>query len=291
MNSTARRPWNIALGLLPAVAIYLSFAILPILVSFFYAFTRWDGLSPLSLVGLRNFHAILADPVFWLALRNNFLVVLASVCGQIPLGLALALAVQRRLRGARFFRSVIFMPFVISTVVVSLVWNMIYNYQVGLVNTLLRAVGLEQLALNWLGDPTTAMFAVCVTIIWQYIGLYFVIFLAALQNVPAELLEAAEIDGATGFAKTWLITIPLIRETILTAVVLCISGSLRTFDLIYVMTNGGPAHTTDVLATYMFNKTFSGLQYGYGSAVSMLIFFISLGLIGLMNLLLRRSGR
>jgi raffinose/stachyose/melibiose transport system permease protein len=178
------------------------------------------------------------------------------------------------------------MPVVLSTVVVSLTWNLIYNTKDGMINQLLRAVGLDSLAHNWLGDTKYAMISVCVTVVWQFIGLYLIIFLAALQNVPEEVLEAAKMDGASEWLTTWKITVPMIWDTIIVAVILCISGSLRTFDLIYVMTHGGPSHSTDVMALYMFNETFTNLHYGYGSAVSVVIFFFSLILIFIVKKLL-----
>lgn len=205
--------------------------------------------------------------------------VIASVLGQIPIALIIALLLNRKLKGAKFFRTIGFLPVVLSTVVISLTWSLIYNTKNGLINELLRTVGLESLTQNWLGDTSWSMIAVCITVIWQFVGLYLIIFLAALQNIPEEVLEAAKIDGASEWVTTWKITIPMIWDTIIVAVILCISGSLRTFDLIYVMTHGGPAHSTEVMALYMFNETFNKLQYGYGSAVSVVIFFFSLLLI------------
>ncbi|GGG83742.1 carbohydrate ABC transporter permease [Paenibacillus radicis (ex Gao et al. 2016)] len=287
MHLLNRNKWLIWLGISPSLIVYTLFCMIPIGISFYYSFQNWDGFSDPSFIGLDNFAALMKDQVFWSSLKNNMFVLLASVLGQIPIALLFALLLNSKLRGAKFFRTVGFLPVAISTVIISLTWNMIYNTQYGLINTLLKAVGLDHLAHNWLGDPKWAMLAVCLTIIWQYVGLYLVIFLAALQNVPAETLEAAEIDGATGFVKTVKIIIPMIWGTILVSVILCISGSLKTFDLIYVMTNGGPAHTTDVMAIYMFNKTFSSFQYGYGSAISVAIFVVSLLLISVASRLLK----
>ncbi|QZA34328.1 sugar ABC transporter permease [Hydrogenibacillus sp. N12] len=239
----------------------------------------WDGLTAMRFIGLDNYIEALQNPTFWNSFKNNLYVVVASVFGQVPIALALALLLNRRIKGAKFFRTTGFLPVIISTVIVSLTWSMVYNTEYGLLNRFLKAVGLGFLAQNWLGDPKWAMLSVCITIIWQFIGLYFIIFLAALQNVPQELYEAAELDGASEWVKTWKITIPMIKETLLVSVILCISGSLRTFDLIYVMTNGGPARATEVMAIYMFNETFSSTRYGYGSAVSALILVFSLMLI------------
>lgn len=165
----------------------------------------------------------------------------------------------------------------------------LYISQNGMLNGLLRTIGLEGLAQNWLGDTRWALMAVLVTIIWQFVGLYLIIFLAALQNIPEEILEVAKIDGASEWVTTWKITVPMIWDTIIVAVMLCISGSLKTFDLIYVMTKGGPAHSTEVMALYMFNETFNKLNYGYGSAVSVCIFIFSLILILMVTKLFGRK--
>jgi raffinose/stachyose/melibiose transport system permease protein len=292
MHLLNRQKWAIAGGLIPALLVYCAFGIVPIFHSFYYSLTDWDGLSVASFVGWRNISEALSDPLFWNSFKNNIYVVLASVFGQIPIALALALLLNRRLKGAKIFRTIGFLPVVISTVIISLTWNMIYNAEYGLLNRLLQSVGLDFLARDWLGDPRWAMIAVCVTIVWQFVGLYLMIFLAALQNVPDEVLEAAEIDGATGWKKTWTVTIPMIWDAIVLSVILCISGSLRTFDLIYVMTNGGPAHATEVMAIYMFEQTFSSMRYGYGSAVSLLIFVFSFSIILIVSgLLMKRDWR
>ncbi|MFD2924919.1 carbohydrate ABC transporter permease [Halobacillus naozhouensis] len=289
MHLAKNKQMAITFGLFPALLIYMIFAIYPILQSFYYSFMEWDGFSDMTYVGLSNFKELFQDPLFWNSAKNNIYVVLASVLGQVPIALFIALLLNRKLKGSKIFRTIGFMPVVLSTVVISLTWSLIYNSQDGMINELLRAVGLGALAQNWLGDTQWSMIAVCVTVVWQFVGLYLIIFLAALQNVPEEVLEAARMDGANEWTTTWKITIPMIWETILVAIILCIAGSLRTFDLIYVMTHGGPSHSTDVMALYMFNETFSNLQYGYGSAVSVVIFFFSLLLIFIVTKLLGRK--
>ncbi|MDT3426006.1 raffinose/stachyose/melibiose transport system permease protein [Paenibacillus forsythiae] len=292
MQIFLRHKWIIAAGLIPAIAIYTMFSIYPILSSVYYSFFKWDGFSPKQWYGLQNYANLIEDGVFWQSIRNNLYFVLFSVLGEIPLGLYLAMMLHGKLfRRDGIFRTVFFMPVVISTIVVSLIWNMFYNYQFGLVNTALRAVGLDDWAQNWLGNPKLAIFVLCIVVVWQYTGLYMVIFLAALQNVPSEVLEAAELDGAVGIKRTWNIVVPIIADTIFASVVLCISGALRAFDLIYVMTNGGPSHSTEVGATYMFSQTFSSMKYGYGSAISTAIIIISFGLIIISQFILRSVKR
>ena len=279
----------ITLGILPAFIFYVVFAIYPILQSFYYSVMDWNGFNEMTFVGLDNFKKLFADPLFWNSVKNNIYVVLVSVLGQVPIALFFALLLNRKLKGAKLFRTIGFLPVVLSTVVISLTWSLIYNSRNGLINEFLGSIGLDSLAQNWLGDTKWTMASVLVVVVWQFIGLYLIIFLAALQNVPAEVLEAAKIDGASEWATTWKITIPMIWDTILVAIILCIAGSLKTFDLIYVMTHGGPAHSTDVMALYMFNETFTKLQYGYGSAVSVFIFFFSLILIAIVNKVLGKK--
>ncbi|MFC7063367.1 carbohydrate ABC transporter permease [Halobacillus seohaensis] len=290
MHLLSRSKWPAIIGLAPAFIIYMVFAIIPILISFYYSVMQWDGFTEMQFIGLANFREALSDPIFWQALKNNLIVVGASVFGQIPIALFMALLLNRKLKGGKIFRTIGFMPVVISTVIISLVWGMMYNSRMGLFNQLLENIGLGQLAQNWLGDPEWAMFSVSITIIWQFVGLYLIIFMAALQNIPREIYEASEIDGASGWNKTFHITLPMMRDAIIVAVILCISGSLRTFDLIYVMTAGGPGHSTEVLAMYMFDQTFSSTRYGYGSALSLFIFFFSLGLVYLSTRILRKKS-
>ncbi|WP_077622271.1 carbohydrate ABC transporter permease [Sediminibacillus massiliensis] len=289
MHAAGKTKAAIIIGLAPALLLYTVFAILPILQSFYYSFMEWDGFSEMTFVGLTNFQQLFQDSLFWNSVKNNIYVVLASVFGQVPIALFIALLLNRKLKGLKIFRTIGFLPVVLSTVVISLTWSLIYNSENGMINEFLRAIGLGALAQNWLGDTQWSMIAVCATVIWQFVGLYLIIFLAALQNVPEEVLEAARIDGANEWTTTWKITVPMIWDTIIVAVILCIAGSLKTFDLIYVMTNGGPSHSTDVMALYMFNETFSQLQYGYGSAVSVVIFFFSLLLIFIVTKLLGRK--
>jgi raffinose/stachyose/melibiose transport system permease protein len=169
---------------------------------------------------------------------------------------------------------------VLSTVVVGLLWSTLLNSQAGPINALLMLLGMGfNQTPDWLGDPNLAIFTLCGVIVWQFVGLYMIIFLAALQNIPEELLEAASMDGATPAQQLWSIQLPLVWPTVIASVVLCISGSMRSFDLIFVMTQGGPANATEVMATYMYNKTFAVSQYGYGSAVSLVISVISFGMI------------
>ncbi|NWL86562.1 sugar ABC transporter permease [Paenibacillus sp. 79R4] len=270
-------------GLFPALLIYLGIAIVPIGLSLYYSVMNWNGIGSMTFVGFDNYVQILSNSTFWLSVKNNVIIMVTGLIGQLPIGLLLAILLNRGLKGSGFFRTIGFMPVVISSVMVSLIWGMIYNTEYGMLNNLLGFIGLEGWQQNWLGDVKWSMLSISIAYIWQNCGLYMVIFLAALQNIPDEVNEAAELDGATGFKRTMRITIPMIRGTIMVCVVYSISNSFRVFDLIQILTGGGPAHQTEVMTIYMYNSAFMNMRYGYGSAVSILILLFSLVVITLIN--------
>ncbi|WP_208589755.1 carbohydrate ABC transporter permease [Gracilibacillus suaedae] len=279
----------IIISLLPALLLYTFIVIVPIFWSSYYGFFKWSGMNEPSFIGWANYLEVVNDPIFWRALKNNMIIVVASVFGQVPIALLLALLLRKTTLFQRFVRSAVFLPMVISTVVVGLIWGYIYNPEFGIVNALLEMLGLESWTRAWLSDPAVNMYAVSVPIIWNYIGPYLIIFIAAIQNIPTEIEDAAKMDGANGFRKLFYITLPMMWTTIKVAVVLCISGSLKAFDQVFVMTGGGPAQSTELLATYMYNNTFMTYRYGYGSAVSTMIIIVSLILILISQILMRRK--
>ncbi|MCM3340178.1 sugar ABC transporter permease [Paenibacillus sp. MER TA 81-3] len=281
----------ITAGLTPALVLYTIFVIIPIFWSAYYGFFDWKGIGAARFIGLDNFVEALKDSVFWLSFRNNMIVVIASVFGQVPIALLLALLLKRGTWFQRFVRSAVFMPMVLSSVVIGIIWSNIYHPQTGLLNAALSAVGLEEWRRAWLSEPGIAMWMIAIPIVWNYIGPYLIMFLAALHSIPSEMDDAAHLDGATGLRKLGFITLPLIWDTLKVTIVLCISGSLKAFDLIYVMTNGGPAHATELLASYMYNSTFTVYRFGYGSAVSTLIVIISLLMVAGSQWLMKKEQR
>jgi raffinose/stachyose/melibiose transport system permease protein len=270
----------ITFGLLPAVLIYCLFVFVPVIWSAYYGFFDWSGIGTAKFIGLQNYSEIIHDSVFWRALKNNFIFLLAAVCGQVPVALILGILLQKNNGLQRFLRSAIFLPMVMSTVVIGMVWQYFYHPQIGILNFLLDKLGLSSWKLEWLSDPTIAIFSLIPPLIWSFVGLYLIIFISALQNIPSEIHDAAQIDGVSGVKKVVTITLPMIWSTVQVAIVLCISGSLKSFDLVYIMTKGGPAHATELLATYMYNSTFTSYRYGFGSAISTSIVLISLLMIG-----------
>ncbi|MEK8132859.1 sugar ABC transporter permease [Paenibacillus filicis] len=279
----------IFIGLLPALLIYTVFVIVPIFWSAFYGFFDWKGIGAMKYIGFTNYIEVLQDPVFWRAFKNNLIIVAASIFGQVPIALVLSLVLWKSSFFHRFIRSAVFMPMVLASVVIGIIWGYIYNPQIGILNYILEHLGLSSWIRDWLGDPKVNMYSVSVPIIWANIGPYLILFIAAIQNISSEVEDAAKIDGAVGFRRLYLIVVPMIWDTIKVAIVLCISGSLKAFDLIYVMTHGGPAQSTELLATYMYNSTFNVFRYGYGSSVSTLIIIISMILVVGSQILMKRK--
>jgi raffinose/stachyose/melibiose transport system permease protein len=266
----------------PAVLIYALVIIFPVIVSVALGFTQWSGFGAPKLVGLANYVRMFRDPVFLLDLRNNALIVAVSLFGQIPLGFTLAYFINRRLvRAGRFFEVMIFLPITISAIVVAILWNRIFS-PIGISTELMRRILHDP---RWI--PTVfqnrdlAFLPILLVVLWMYTGLYMIIFLANLQKIPASVLEAAVIDGAREGQILFRVIVPGMVGVLFTASVLAISGSLTSFTLIYAMTEGGPAHFTEVIAIYMYNNTFTYYSYGFGSAVSVVIVGLSMGLITL----------
>ncbi|MEO7913649.1 MAG: sugar ABC transporter permease [Roseiflexaceae bacterium] len=278
------------LFILPGMALFLVWTLYPLVFSFVMSFAQWNLIKPSRFVGLENYARALNDPVFWLALRNTISYTLITVPGQMILGLAAALLLDRPLRARALFRTIYYLPVVTSWVVVSLIFSYLYNGQAGLINWLLRdGLHLIDKNINWLGEPLTANLAIATLGIWKGVGWTMVIFMAGLQSIPQEIYEAAAIDGANSWQSLRRITLPLIRQTSLFILVLLTIGGFQVFISVYLMTGGKPLHRTDVLLTYMYSNAFEFLDLGYGSALSYLFALIVFSLSMLQIRLLRRK--
>ncbi|MFW5693678.1 MAG: carbohydrate ABC transporter permease [Alkalispirochaeta sp.] len=288
---TISREKKFAYGVLvgPAVFVYASIIIFPILFSLVAGFTEWNGLSTPEFVGFNNYTRMITDPIFRLGLRNNLLIVAVSVLGQIPFGFALAYIIYRRMvRGHGFFETMIFLPITISAIVVAKLWNQIFSPR-GLFTQFVRLITEnDRFVLTIFEDRALAIVPILFVILWMYTGIYMVIFLANLQRIDPGVIEAAVIDGAREHQILLQVVLPQMVNIVFTTAVFAIAGSLKSFDLIFAMTGGGPAHYTEVIAIYMYLNTFKYYNYGFGSAVSMMIVFLSLGLITAVQVVFRR---
>lgn len=264
--------------LLPTAVVYVGLVLLPVVQAIYYSFYKWNGLGPLqNFTGLANYTRAFNDKVFVGALSHNLQIVVLSLLIQLPLSLGLALLVRGIVRGRAAFRTIFFLPFVLSEVVIGVIWNFIFRPDGGLVDLLLQTIipGLKPTA--WLANPTTVLYALFVVITWKYFGYHMILYIAGLQNIPAELEEAAQIDGCGRFQALRYITIPLLGSTIRLTIYLSVLGSLQLFDLVWVMTTGGPVNASDTMASYLYKFGFQRFQLGYGSAIATIMFLICFG--------------
>lgn len=283
----------IALAFLaPALLVYGVFLLYPVFQSVSYSFYDWSGLGrEATFVGFDNYVQAFSDPIFYRAAANTAIVVIVSLGLQLPVGLGLALMITSRIRLQRFWRGVYFLPTLMSTVAIGILWGYIYNPTYGAVNVALRALGLEDLAQGWLGQSSTALGAVLATTIWQWAPFYMIIYSAALVAIPRELYEAASLDGASTWRQFLSVTLPILRPVLVTTAVLSLVGSIKYFDLIYVMTNGGPNSATELLATYMFKAGFTTFRFGYASSIAVAMLLLALIATAVVLLRTRTSDR
>ena len=281
-----------ALMLAPALLICGVFIFAPAaltIIGSFYSF----GLTSQSwtFVGVGNYVQAASDAVFWVALKNNVIIVLGSIFLQVGLGTILAAILDRGIpTGKTFFRTIIFAPMVISAVAVALIWLIILDPNIGILNSIVKALGMTPPARGWLGDPDISIWVVLVVAAWQYTGFMMVLILAGLQSIPKELYEAAALDGARAVKAFWYITLPSIRNVLAVAVLITTIGGFKVFDFIFVLTQGGPANATQVLGTYIYLQAFTLTNMGYANAISVVLLAIAV-VLGWLQLRVSRRGQ
>ncbi|ABP65780.1 binding-protein-dependent transport systems inner membrane component [Caldicellulosiruptor saccharolyticus DSM 8903] len=271
---------------------YLFVVVVPLVLAIRYSLYEWSGGPKMRFVGLYNYIQLIHDYDFWFSFKNNLIITLLCIIGQIGIAFILAAMMTTRvLKFKEFHRTVIFLPVVLSPVVIGFIWMLMYNQQIGILNWVLRAIGLGSLIRPWLDDPKLVIYSVSVPLIWQYIGFYLVILMASLQSIPKEIFEAAEIDGADGFKRTIYVILPLLSDTLKVSIMLCIAGNMKVFDHIYVMTGGGPGKSSMVMAQYAYNNSFIMFKLGYGATISVGILVLSLAIILLSRKLMGGSEK
>lgn len=288
-----RKRLEIALFVTPALALIALFVAWPVATAVRFSLYRWKGFGPLSdFVGLENYRRVLSDEVFTDAVVHNLVIVVGSIIVQLPLGVAIALLLNRRMRGQGLLRTIIFVPYVLAEVIAGVVWFQLLQPQYGLVDAALARIGLEGPAQGWLGTPEYALWTVLVVLTWKYLGLAVLLFLAGMQSVPEEIYESAQLDGASWWQTQWRITIPLLGPTIRTWCFLSMIGSLQLFDMVWILTGGGPADATTTMATYLVNEGTKRHNYGIAGAASVVLFVIAFVMALTYQLLvLRRDTR
>jgi len=258
------------------LAFFAIFVLWPLAQSMYYSLTDWNGLSDPEFIGLDNFSELLSDPNFIRSFENTAIWLIVAVTIPTVLGLLLAVLLDRPLRGSRLYKSAFYLPITLSLVVVGQVWTWIYQPNWGLINSVLEGLGLDQLTRAWLGDPGTTLIAVILAWCWQQTALALILYLAALTTVPQDLVEAASIDGANARQQFTRIIVPLLRPATVVVITLAVINTLKGFDIVFVLTKGGPFYMSSNLAMYMYEQTFRAYHLGYGAAIATALFGLAI---------------
>lgn len=280
------------LYLLPGLLWYCFIVFIPVFLAAYYGFFNWSGGAKMEFIGVQNFLDVVQDKVFQKSLFNNIYLTVVCLIGQIGIAFILAFLLNgRRIKFKGFHRTMSYFPAVLSAVIVGFIWNLIYDYNYGVINSFLTLIGQGDKAQAWLNNDKLVLPLVAIPLIWQFIGYYMIIIMSALSSVDPQIFEMAEIDGASGWKKAVYITLPLIKNTLIVCVTLCIAGNMKIFDLIYALTGGGPGYSSSVMAMYAYKTSFLSYKMGYGSAMSIVILVASLILVaGSRTILLKLTG-
>ena len=280
--------WKILLMVAPALLLFTMFVIYPVLYSLGYSFTKFQGFGTPEFVGLDNYVALGQDPFFWQSLQNTVVILVVSLALLIPLSFGLALLLRRRIRGGGALRAMVFGPAIIAPILVGLIWVFILDPKIGLLNRVLAWFGVEPI--QWIGGNTLTPYAISFVFIWSSIGFAMTIFYAGLQLLPIDVMEASALDGATGRQQLRFVTIPMMRETFAIVTVLLITNVFKIFELVYMLTGGGPVHRSETLVSYMYFVTFTNQQYGSGMAIAVIVTVLG-AIVSAGYLALARRGR
>ncbi|WP_080848926.1 carbohydrate ABC transporter permease [Cytobacillus gottheilii] len=274
MKNVMSNKFVITLYTLPALLLILILIYIPITLSGYYGLMEWDGIGEMKFIGLDNYITLVQDKMFWTSTWHSFLLALFSTASLL-LYLAISLVLASKIKGADLLRKIYLIPMLLSSVAIAQLWMKIFDPTNGMANKLLEALGVQNTPI-WLADPAIALYAIFIPVIWQYAGFYILIYYAALKNVPDEVIEAAKIDGASPIQIAFKIKLPLISNVFKVTIMLAVVGSLKYFDLIYVMTGGGPNGASEVMASYMYKEAFKLNNFGYGSAIGFGLLMICL---------------
>ncbi|GAE27377.1 xylose ABC transporter [Halalkalibacter wakoensis JCM 9140] len=274
MNKVMSNKWFITLYLLPALLLVGVLIFIPLGLTGYYGLMRWDGIGAMQFIGLENYINVLQDGKFWQSAGNSALLAVFSTISLVVY-LAVSMILASKIKGADLLRKLYLIPMLLSSVAIAQLWIKVYNPSNGMLNEVLAWFGVQNPPL-WLADPNIVLYSIFIPILWQYAGFYILIYYAALKGIPESMVEAAKIDGATPFQIATRIKLPLIMGVVKVTIVLAIVGSLKYFDLIYVMTGGGPNGASEVMASYMYKLAFGNYNFGYGSAVGFMLLIITL---------------
>ena len=265
--------WTPYLFLLPAIAFLSLTSFLPIFQAIYLSFTNYDFIGNPNFIGWENYTKLWSDRTFWKVMNNTLIYLIFVVPSLVILSLVLAILVNQKLRSIKFFRAVYYFPVIVSVVVAGIAWKWVYAEN-GILNYFLSIISWQPVKIPWLTNPQTAIFAIMAVVIWRGIGYYMVIYLAGLQAIPADLYEAAAIDGSDGWQKHFDITIPLMQPYIILVSIISSISAMKIFEEVYIMSQGGPANSTKTVVYYLYDKGFTSLEMGYASAIGVFLFLI-----------------
>lgn len=276
--------------LVPTLLVYVVFIILPIFIAIGYSFTRYSGIGKARFIGLDNYKRLFHDQLFWKSLQNTAIIfVLASVL-LLVLSFLLALLLNNKLKFADTSKALVFFPAIIAPIIVGIIWVYILDPKIGVINNILRSIGAGSLAKQWIGGTVLSPYSMAIIYFWQQLGYLTTIFIAGLKMIPEEVLEAVKVDGANAVQRVFYVTIPMMRSSISTVIVLIITGIFKIFEIVQQTTGGGPNHMSETLVTYSYSMTFQSSEYGYGMSIATVTFLISLGITGIYFLFSKERG-
>nr|WP_239646952.1 sugar ABC transporter permease [Bifidobacterium porcinum] len=276
--------------MVPTLLVYVVFIILPIFIAIGYSFTRYSGIGKARFIGLDNYKRLFHDQLFWKSLQNTAIIfVLASVL-LLVLSFLLALLLNNKLKFADTSKALIFSPAIIAPIIVGIIWVYILDPKIGVINNILRSIGAGSLAKQWIGGTVLSPYSMAIIYFWQQLGYLTTIFIAGLKMIPEEVLEAVKVDGANAVQRVFYVTIPMMRSSISTVIVLIITGIFKIFEIVQQTTGGGPNHMSETLVTYSYSMTFQSSEYGYGMSIATVTFLISLGITGIYFLFSKERG-
>lgn len=280
--------WKIALMLAPALLVFSVFVVYPVLYSLGFSLTKFQGFGQPEFIGLENYRTLFSDSFFWQSLQNTVVILVVSVSLLVPASFGLALLLRRRIPGGGALRALVFGPAIIAPILVGLIWIFILDPKIGLLNRILEQAGIAPVA--WIGGDVLTPFAVALVFVWSSIGFAMTIFYAGLQSLPHDVMEASEIDGATGWQQVRFVTIPMLRQTFAIVTILLITNVFKIFELVYMLTGGGPVHRSETLVSYMYFITFTNQQYGLGMAIAVIVTLLG-GIVSVAYLVVSRERK
>ena len=265
--------WKLVVMIGPALILFSVFVVYPVVYSMGFSLTKFQGFGTPEFVGFKNYVALADDPFFWQSLQNTVVILVVSIVLLVPLSFGLALLLRRRIPGGAGLRALVFGPAIIAPILIGLIWVFILDPKIGLVNRLLAGIGIHPV--QWIGGDILTPYAVSAVFIWSSIGFAMTIFYAGLQVLPEDVMEASSLDGATGWQQLRYVTVPMMRETFAIVAILLITNVFKIFELVYMLTGGGPVHRSDTLVSYMYFVTFTNQQYGSGMAIAVIVTVLS----------------